>query len=432
MLFIKIFLIIILFQQNSLAAIDYTKSDETGFKLFKTVLDIIKNEYVEELSTKKILSYAVQGMLPLLDPHSCYLTQKEYEEMKVSTSGEFGGLGLEIGMDNNIIKVISPYDDGPAFKSGIKAGDYIVAIEGKSVKGMSLKDVSDKLKGDIGTKVALKIYRETIGIIDLIITRDLVRVTPVKSKVVSNSSIAYIKISMFNDKTAKNTKQEWDNIYKKNPTISGLILDLRSNPGGLLKQATEIADLFLSEGDIVIIKSRKESDNQIFKADKEDITNGMPIVVLINHGSASAAEIVAGALQDNGRALILGTSSFGKGSVQKIIPLIDKSAIKMTTALYYTPSGKSIQADGIIPDIVVPDVFFKAMPGQITTPISESSLKGHIKSNSLVVKEKNLSDNDSNYINSITENEEIKDFQLTRAIDVIKTMALYSKKFLSY
>jgi len=207
---------------------------------------------------------------------------------------------------------------------------------------------------------------------------------------------------------------------------------LRSNPGGLLKQATEVTNLFLSDGDIVIIKSRKESEDQVFKADKEDITNNTPIVVLINSGSASAAEIVAGALQDNGRALILGTNSFGKGSVQKIIPLMDKSAIKITTALYYTPSGKSIQADGIVPDIFVPEIALKTVSAASGSPVSESSLKGHIKNSSLMIKDKNISHNEAEDINSFLENEEIKDFQLTRAVDLIKTMTLYSKRLISY
>jgi len=397
-----------------------------GLKLFNTVFSIIKSEYVEDLSDFKIFEYAVQGALSLLDPHSTYLTQTAYQDIKNATKGEFGGLGMELTMENGIIKVISPYENSPAFNAGLQAGDYITAIDNKLVRGMSLTESIEKLKGEPGTKVSLKIYRASVGVIDVDVERAIIKIAPVKASVISDSTVGYIKISMFNDKAAANVKKEWLDMIKANPNLLGLVLDLRSNPGGVLLQAKEVADLFLTCGDIVTVKSRNAETNQSFKASGEDITNDIPIAVLINEGSASAAEIVAGALQDNRRALIVGVKSFGKGSVQKIIPLFNGAALKITTSLYCTPAGTSIQAYGIVPDIIVPEAIIKPIDKKRAF-ISESSLTGHISQKQ--VKRDLDSDERVNRseIALLFDSAESNDFQLLRAADVVKSMSLYKK-----
>ena len=398
--------------------------EENGFKLFKTIFSIIKSEYVEDLSDMQIFEYAVQGLLTLLDPHSAYLSPKSYQEMKSATRGEFGGLGMELTMENGIIKVISPYEEGPAFRAGIRAGDYITVIDSKLVKGMNLTEASEKLRGEPGTKISLKIYREAVGVIDVSLEREVIKITPVKSKVIAGGKVGYIKISMFNDKAAMTVKKDWVQMIKNNPNLIGLVIDLRSNPGGVLVQAKEVANLFLTSGDIVTVKSRNSENNQVLKASGEDITHGLPIAVLINAGSASAAEIVAGALQDNKRALVVGMKSFGKGSVQKVIPLFNGAAVKITTSLYYTPAGTSIQAYGIVPDIVVPEAVIQPVDRK-GLAISESSLIGHIaKKQGRELK--NL-ENNGDVESSLFSSDESNDFQLLRAADVVKSMSLYQK-----
>lgn len=398
--------------------------EDNGFKLFKTVYNIVKSEYVEDLSDIKIFECAVQGLLTLLDPHSAYLSPKSYQEIKDATKGEFGGLGMELTMENGIVKVISPYEEGPAFRAGIRAGDYITMVDGKLIKGMNLMEASEKLRGEPGTKISLKIYRESVGVIDVSLERDVIKITPVKSKVIAGGNVGYIKVSMFNDKAAMTVKKDWLQMIKNNPNLIGLVIDLRSNPGGVLVQAKEIADLFLTSGDIVTVKSRNGGSNQILKASGKDIANGLPIAVLINAGSASAAEIVAGALQDNKRALIVGMKSFGKGSVQKVIPLFNGAAVKITTALYYTPAGTSIQAHGIVPDIVVPEAAIQPVDKK-GLAISEASLVGHIAKKQSG-KLKNIEGNGD--VESLLFNsDESNDFQLLRAADVVKAMFLYKK-----
>ncbi|CAG7588608.1 MAG: S41 family peptidase [Candidatus Midichloria sp.] len=426
---LKFLSFILLFCISGALASNITSSspENRGFKLFNAVFNIVKLEYVEYLSDAKIFEYAAQGLLSLLDPHSAYLSPKSYQEMKSSTKGEFGGLGMELTMENGIIKVISPYEDSPAYKAGIRAGDYITMIDGKLVKGMNLGEASEKLRGEPGTKISLKIYRDSAGVIDVNLEREIIKITPVRSKTIAAGTVGYIKISMFNDKASSTVKKDWLTMIKNNPNLLGLVLDLRSNPGGILAQAKEVADLFLVGGDIVTVGSRNSEYNQVLKANGEDITKGLPIAVIINSGSASAAEIVAGALQDNKRALVVGVKSFGKGSVQKVIPLFNGAAVKITTSLYYTPSGTSIQAHGIVPDIVVPEATIKPLDKK-GIAVSESSLIGHISkkqnTSSVLI---NSDNNNEPILSSLFDSEESNDFQLLRAADVVKSMSLYKK-----
>lgn len=389
------------------------------YKFFQSFVGYIKKKYVEELDDQKLMEYALSGILSSLDPHSAYLDRKAHNEVKVATHGEFGGIGIEVIMEKGLLKVISPYEDTPAFKAGIQPQDWILTINGEVVKGMTVEEAGEKMRGAPGSKVNMKIYRESVGSIDLKIVREVIKIPALKAKILSDGAIAYLKVRVFNDKAAAAARKEYERMSKENPNIIGLILDLRWNPGGIFDQGKEMADLFLSEGDIVSIKGRDSKFNKVFKANAEDITHGKPIVVLINRGSASAAEIVAGALQDNKRALVVGMKSFGKGSVQEIIPLADGAAIKLTTALYYTPSGLSIQAQGITPDIIVPEAIVTPVDEEKLSNISEASLKGHLR------QRDDQKQDDMNHptIHSLMNLEEKKDFQLLRAMDAVKILA---------
>lgn len=404
----------------NVAAAESGLSGYHSLRFFQAVMEYVKQEYVADVDEQKLIESAIQGMLTSLDPHSMYLDQKTYNEMKIATKGEFGGLGIEMTMENGMLRIISPYEDGPAFRAGIKIGDSIIAIDGEMVKGMSINEAVDKLRGEPGTSVNIKIYRENYGVLDTKIVREVIKLVPVNAKLVGGKSVGYFNVSNFNERTASIIKKEYANLIKENPSISGIVLDLRWNPGGLLEQAKEVADLFLREGVIVSIKSRNSEMNQVFCAENSDITGGMPIVVLINGGSASAAEIVAGALQENKRALVVGTKSFGKGSVQKVIPLSSGGAIKLTTALYYTPSGTSIQAAGITPDIIVPEAIVKQVEDGSNIIGSEASLKGHLRK-----KSDSMTNAQKENIRTLMNLDESQDFQLLRAIDTVKVMALY-------
>ncbi len=329
-------------------------SDKTYEKLriFTEVLDIVKKNYVEEVKTEDLISGAIEGMLNSLDPHSAYLTPEMYRELQVETKGSFGGLGIEIGIKEGILTVIAPIEDTPAYRAGIKAGDKILKIEGEPTKGLSLMECVKRLRGPKGTKVTITIMREGFAKPkDFTIVRDIIKIKSVKFKTLEKG-YGYLRILQFQEQTSGDLKKALESLKKENPEgINGLVLDLRNNPGGLLDQAVKVADLFLDHGVIVTIKGRGDQEKMTFKAHKEGTLPPWPVVILVNQGSASASEIVAGALQDYGRAVILGTRTFGKGSVQTIIPLEDGSGIRLTTALYYTPSGRSIQDEGIHPDI---------------------------------------------------------------------------------
>jgi carboxyl-terminal processing protease len=333
---------------TSSAEIDiYKKID-----LFGEVLEKINKEYVDEINQSESMDSAINGLLQSLDPYSSYMSPEIFQEMQTETSGEFGGLGIEVSMEAGVVKVITPIDDTPASKAGIKAGDYIVKIDNVQVQGKSLSEAVDLMRGLVGTDIELTIRRRGVKkALNLKITREIIEVQSVKSDLLENN-IGYIRLTSFNDNSSDQIKKQINKL-KKNENLKAFILDLRNNPGGLLSQAIKISNFFLQNGEIVSTKSRKKLENRKWFARKGDITEGKPLVVLINYGSASASEIVAGALKDHKRAIVLGENSYGKGSVQSIIPLKNKGAIRLTVSKYYLPSGKSISEVGVRPDIEV-------------------------------------------------------------------------------
>ena len=320
--------------------------------LFGEVLEKINNEYVDEVDQSKSMDAAINGLLQSLDPYSAYMTPESFEGMQTETSGEFGGLGIEVGMEAGVVKVISPIDNTPASKAGLKAGDYIVKINGVQVQGKSLMEAVDLMRGPVGSSIEITVRRRDVKkALIFNITREVIQVQSVKSELIDNN-IGYIRLSSFNENSSEQIKIKVKKLNKKK-NLKGYILDLRNNPGGLLSQAIKISDFFLENGEIVSTKSRTVSENRKWFAKKGDIIKGKTLIILINYGSASASEIVAGALKDHKRAIILGENSYGKGSVQSIIPLKNRGAIRLTIAKYYLPSGKSISKVGVIPDIEV-------------------------------------------------------------------------------
>jgi len=320
--------------------------------LFGEVLKKINKEYVDDVDQSKSMDAAINGLLQSLDPYSAYMTPESFEGMQTETSGKFGGLGIEVGMESGVIKVISPIDNTPASKAGLKAGDYIVKIDGVQVQGKSLMDAVDLMRGLVGSSIEITVRRRGVKkALIFNITREIIQVQSVKSELIDNN-IGYIRLTSFNENSSNQIKKKVIKL-NKNKNLKGYILDLRNNPGGLLSQAIKISDFFLENGEIVSTKSRKVSENRKWFAKKGDITDGKTLIVLINYGSASASEIVAGALKDHKRAIILGENSYGKGSVQSIIPLKNRGAIRLTIAKYYLPSGKSISEIGVTPDIEI-------------------------------------------------------------------------------
>ncbi len=346
---ILLFLISLNFSKISFATNDegiYDKID-----LFGEVLDKINKEYVEEINQGDAMDAAINGVLQSLDPYSAYMSPETFKEMETETSGKFGGLGIEVGMEFGVVKVITPMDGSPAEKEGVKAGDYIVKINGVQVQGKTLSEAVELMRGPVGTSLELTIRRKGLRkALVFEITREIIEVKSVKSKIIDDS-VGYIRLTAFNENSSKQIKNRIKKFKKNN--INKFILDLRNNPGGLLSQAVKISDFFLNNGEIVSTKSRKSSENRKYFARKGDIIDGETLVVLINYGSASASEIVAGALKDHKRAILIGNNSYGKGSVQSIIPLKNRGAIRLTISKYYLPSGKSISGTGITPDIEV-------------------------------------------------------------------------------
>jgi carboxyl-terminal processing protease len=343
------FILSLLFLEKSFSAETniYNKID-----LFGEVLEKINKEYVEDVDQSKTMDAAINGLLQSLDPYSAYMTPESFEGMQTETSGKFGGLGIEVGMESGVVKVISPIDNTPASRAGLKAGDYIVKVDGEQVQGKSLMEAVDLMRGPVGSSIEITVRRRGAKkALIFNITREIIQVQSVKSELIDNN-IGYIRLTSFNENSSKQIKEKIEKL-NKNKTLKGYILDLRNNPGGLLSQAIKISDFFLENGEIVSTKSRKVSENKKWFAKKGDITEGKTLIVLINYGSASASEIVAGALKDHKRAIILGENSYGKGSVQSIIPLKNRGAIRLTIAKYYLPSGKSISEVGVTPDIEI-------------------------------------------------------------------------------
>ena len=386
--------------------------------LFGEAFEKIKNNYVEEVEVKDLIESAIEGMLNSLDPHSTFLNTDELNELKIQTKGEFGGLGIEVTLENGLVKVISPIDDTPAERAGIKSGDLITHIDGEAVMGLSLSEAVSLMRGKVGSKINLSIKRRDQSLkIDIV--RAIIELKSVKYRLEDN--IGYIRVSSFNQKVDEEIKKAIKQMKGNNKNeIVGYVLDLRNNPGGLLDQAVNVTDIFLAKGEIVSNRGRKKSDGSRYNAVKNDLIDGLPLVVLINQGSASASEIVAGALQDHKRAIIMGTKSFGKGSVQTILPSGENVAIKLTTARYYTPSGKSIQKTGIDPDILVEQSEVK--PIQDTQSRKESDLRGAMEND-----QNNLKETNNKNVNEDQNNESV-DYQLARAIDLILALNILNNQ----
>lgn len=385
--------------------------------LFGEVMERAKISYVEEVSDKKLIESAINGMLVALDPHSSYLDENSFKYMSEQTSGKFGGLGIEVTMENSVVKVVSPIDDTPAAKAGLKPGDYITSIDGEQVMGLTLNEAVDKMRGKVGSKVKLTIRRGGEKPFDVSLKREEIKIQSVKSEV-KGGDVVYIRISSFSDNVDKMMEKAIKAARKKTKgKLTGVVIDVRNNPGGLLDQAVSVSDLFLDKGEIVSTRSRNESDTVKYTATSGDVAKDLPIVVLINEGSASASEIVAGALQDHHRAIIMGEKSFGKGSVQTVIPLGKYGAMRLTTARYYTPSGRSIQAKGIEPDIEVKQAKLEEVESG-GFGMTEAELKGALKNET--------ADEKSGKEAKKTAEEDLSDYQLLRAIDMVKALKLYS------
>lgn len=382
----------------------------------------IKSVYVDEVDNKELIQNAIRGMISGLDPHSAYLDQEEFKDMQVSTTGKFGGLGIEVTMEDGFVKVVSPIDDTPAKRAGMQAGDLIIKLDDTPVKGLKLSEAVDIMRGEPGTDIVLSVVREGESApLTVTIKRAIIKVRSVRSRMLDDG-YGYVRISQFQARTTEDTVKAIKALKQENEgALDGLVLDLRNNPGGLLTAAVGVSDAFLKDGDIVSIRGRDERDQVTYSAEstvRGDVTGGVPVVVLINGGSASASEIVSGALQDHQRAVIMGRKSFGKGSVQTINPMRHGDAVKLTTARYYTPSGRTIQATGIEPDIKLSRVKVERVDGNGFEPISESQLQGHLEGENENEKEKNADNKDA----SSKKSDDLidKDFQLYEALNLLK------------
>jgi carboxyl-terminal processing protease len=410
------------------------RQDYESLEAFTNILSIVKKNYVEDVETKTLVNGAINGMLNSLDPHSAYLTPELYKDLQMDTQGRFGGLGIEITVKGGVLTVVSPIEDTPAFKAGIKPGDMIFKIEDEFTKDMTLVDAVKKMRGPKGSKINLSIKREGVPeLIDFTLMRDTIRVQSVRSRVLE-SGYGYIRLAQFQERSDRDVQKALEKLAAEKGGLKGLVLDLRNNPGGLLTQAVRIADLFLDSGLIVYTEGRIESQKQKYFAQKDGSWMDFPMVVLVNGGSASASEIVAGALQDHKRAVVLGTKTFGKGSVQTILPLDDNSALRLTTARYFTPSGRSIQATGIVPDIVVDATQPQdGKPEEKKRPmLREENLPGHLPSpQSAPGQPQDQSDKDKENLvpsSAPTGDESIdNDAQLKRSLDLLKSWDVFKQ-----
>jgi carboxyl-terminal processing protease len=391
--------------------------------LFGEVFEDIRADYAGKVDDDSLIESAINGMLTSLDPHSNYLNTKNFDDMKVQTRGEFGGLGIEVSMENGLVKVVSPIDDTPAARAGLKPGDMITQLDGQAVQGMSLPQAVEKMRGPINSDIKLTIQRKGHDPFDVKLTRATIRIQSVRSHLVGDD-IGYIRITSFNEQTDVGLNNAMKTIKQQaGDKLRGIVLDLRNNPGGLLDQAVAVSDAFLDKGEIVSTRGRLADDAQRYDARPGDVAAGLPIAVLINGGSASASEIVAGALQDHHRAILLGTRSFGKGSVQTIIPLPGHGAMRLTTARYYTPSGRSIQAKGIEPDILVEAAKIEAPPDKKGAKIAAAS--SDTKTDDSGDDPDAMSSVDPTIMGTPA------DYQLTRAVDMLRGMALYNGRMVN-
>ena len=396
--------------------------------LFGDVFERVRADYVEEVSDKELIENAINGMLTALDPHSSYLNEKNYRDMQVQTKGEFGGLGIEVTMENGLVKVVSPIDDTPAFRAGIQPQDLITHLDGEQVLGLTLQQAVERMRGKVNTDIRLTIRRKGRKPFDVTLTRAIIKIRSVRSRI-EQKNIGYVRITSFNEQTHKGLIKAMEKLRADaEGGLKGIVLDLRNNPGGLLDQAVAVADAFLDKGEIVSTRSRRKENAQRFNARPGDLAKVLPIVVLINGGSASASEIVAGALQDHGRAIIMGTRSFGKGSVQTIVPLPGQGAMRLTTSRYYTPSGRSIQAKGIDPDIVIEQS--KVEPINQASRRSEADLRGALTNDSDgdAPKKKDKTAKKDEKKDEKDAKPKVSDYQLNRAVDLLRGIALFSRK----
>ena len=401
-----------------------SSSDEEKYKyldLFGQVFDRVRSSYVEEVTDQELIEKAIDGMLSGLDPHSGFMNEEVFQEMQMDTEGKFGGLGIEITMEEGFVKVIAPIEDTPAYEAGVLAGDYIIQIDETPVFGLTLNEAVELMRGKKGEPIVITISRANTEPFEIEIIRDYIKIRSVKSEVLNN--IGYLRITSFNEQTESGLLDAIKKIEKENQ-IKGYVLDVRSNPGGLLTQAVKVTDIFLERGEIVSTRGRDKKDIRRYRAKKSDRTNGKPLVVIIDGGSASASEIVAGALQDHKRAIIIGTQSFGKGSVQTIIPFQvsnsdNLNGIRLTTARYYTPSGESIQGKGIVPDIIIEQGEFESFNYK---RFSESDLKDSLDKNN----EEELEDNEDNELSEFEKRLEL-DYQLRRAFDLVQGVSLFNE-----
>ena len=400
--------------------------------LFGDIYERIRGQYVEEVDSKKLMEAAINGMLTSLDPHSSYMPADDFDDMQVQTRGEFGGLGIEVTQEDGFIKVVTPMDDTPAAKAGMQAGDFITHVDGESVLGLTLDQAVDKMRGEVGSEIVVTVVREgTPDPFDVSIIRDTIKLTAAKGRVVGNAVV--VRLTTFNDQTFTGLETELKKAVEQAggmDKVSGLVLDLRNNPGGLLNQAISVSDAFLDKGEIVSTRGRNPQDGERFNAEPGDLMAGKPIVVLTNGGTASASEIVAGALQDHRRAVVVGTKSFGKGSVQSVVPLRGDGAMRLTTARYYTPSGRSIQALGISPDIVVNQP--TKAPGEEGTEAAaaeaaakargEADLRGVLSNDSMTEDEKRQYQEEQEKAAETAKLRD-EDYQLAYAVDILKGAA---------
>jgi len=410
--------------------------------LFGDVFERVRAQYVDEISDEQLIEYAVNGMLSSLDPHSSYLDEKDFDDMRVQTKGEFGGLGIEVTMEEGLVKVVSPIDDTPASKAGLKSGDLITHIDKKPIIGMSLAEAVEKMRGKVGSQIEITVRRSNVTEpLEFKMNRDIIKIKAVKSRL-EVDNIGYLRITTFNQNTFDSLKSAIEKIKADSKgKLAGYVLDLRNNPGGLLDQAISVSDAFLDKGEIVSTRGRDAKDIKRDNATPGDLTDGLPIVILINGGTASAAEIVSGALQDHKRAIVMGTRSFGKGSVQTVVPLPGHGAMRLTTARYFTPSGRSIQAKGIAPDIIVEAAKIEKLgeenfheedlKGALSNPDVKKVIQIEKKDNTAPVKTKDSSsstDPEDQPVVAKLSKESEDDYQIGRAIDLLHGLALYSKK----
>jgi carboxyl-terminal processing protease len=415
-------------RQDAGAASQSANSSETykELNLFGEVFELVRADYVADVSDDSLVESAINGMLTSLDPHSNYMNSKNFNDMKVQTRGEFGGLGIEVSMDNGFVKVVSPIDDTPAARAGLKPGDLITQLDGHPVQGMTLPEAVEKMRGPVNSDIKLTIRRSGREPFDVKLTRATIKIQSVRSHLIGDD-IGYIRITSFNEQTDVGLNNAVKNLKQKaGSKLRGIVLDLRNNPGGLLDQAVAVSDAFLDRGEIVSTRGRRAEDGQRYDARPGDIAAGLPIAVLINGGSASASEIVAGALQDHHRAILLGTRSFGKGSVQTIIPLPAHGAMRLTTARYYTPSGRSIQAKGIEPDIVVEAAKIEPAPDKAGAKVAALS-DGKAGAKKSDASEESASDSsvDPSIMGTPA------DYQVARAVDMLRGMALFNGRLVN-